>query len=300
MRVLVVDDNESDREILLEGLPEGFVQDSIDFAESMLEVEARIRVEKKQYDCILLDLNLPDSQGIATLKRVRRMVTPAVPIIVLTGMDDSCLARELVEEGAEERIIKGTINPRAVYESIFNAVMRANSSIRIPSSSKQLISDSMRATARLKHSSESGEIPAIRVDTAHAVGKQTEVLALVLSMQEQTTNALRDTNSNIASLSREVRAGFDKTNQQINDLRLVDAETTGKIEIVTKEAAEARLTAKRAAEVANEVKQSKESAAQALEIKRTMIVSRKEIIIAVLSAALPGVGFITLKLLGLA
>lgn len=57
------------------------------------------------FDLILLDLQLPDSEGIDTLMRVRREA-PAVPVIVLTGSDDDALAMAAVRWGAHDYVVK--------------------------------------------------------------------------------------------------------------------------------------------------------------------------------------------------
>ena len=56
---------------------------------------------------VLLDLNLPDSQGIETLTRVDSEF-PEIPIIVLTGQEDEAMAVEAVKRGAQDYLIKGS------------------------------------------------------------------------------------------------------------------------------------------------------------------------------------------------
>ncbi len=63
------------------------------------------------FDVILSDLSLPDSQGIETFVSIRNHV-PNIPTIVLTGLDDKKIALKAVREGAQDYILKGQINNR--------------------------------------------------------------------------------------------------------------------------------------------------------------------------------------------
>ena len=57
-------------------------------------------------DLMLLDLNLPDSQDLETLRRLRG-VAPDLPIVILTGIEDRQKAVEALSEGAQDYLVKG-------------------------------------------------------------------------------------------------------------------------------------------------------------------------------------------------
>ena len=59
-------------------------------------------------DVILLDLSLPDSQGLDTVIKVRNCAA-SIPIVVLTGSDDENLALETINHGAQDYLLKGTL-----------------------------------------------------------------------------------------------------------------------------------------------------------------------------------------------
>src|SRR5687767_6085023 len=63
-------------------------------------------VSAETWDVILLDLNLPDSQGLDTLRRMRRQA-PDAPIVVLSGEDDTEVALQALHEGAQDYLLKG-------------------------------------------------------------------------------------------------------------------------------------------------------------------------------------------------
>src|SRR5687768_1696994 len=68
--------------------------------------ETLARVAAVPPDVVLLDLSLPDKKGLATYQEVKGAV-PAVPIIVLTGVDDESLAIQAMREGAQDYLVKG-------------------------------------------------------------------------------------------------------------------------------------------------------------------------------------------------
>jgi PAS domain S-box-containing protein len=77
-------------------------------------------------DVILLDLSLPDSQGLDTVIKVRER-TAAIPIIVLTGNDDENLALDTINHGAQDYLVKGTLNGALLTRSIRYAIQRFRS-----------------------------------------------------------------------------------------------------------------------------------------------------------------------------
>lgn len=79
------------------------------------------RLEKESFDIILLDLSLPDSQGVETLKNLTKKY-PDLPIVVITGFDDEGLALESLRQGAQDYLIKGNVDsyslPRTIHYSL--------------------------------------------------------------------------------------------------------------------------------------------------------------------------------------
>src|SRR5436309_375229 len=97
--MLVVEDNPADallvRKALSEAGPHSFRMEHT----TRLDAAAK-RLAEKGVDVILLDLSLPDEQGLETLRRVQA-AAPSLPIVVLTGMDDEAIALEAVRSGAQ-------------------------------------------------------------------------------------------------------------------------------------------------------------------------------------------------------
>ncbi len=74
-------------------------------------------------DLLLLDLNLPDSEGIATFERAYAFA-PGVPIVVLTELDDEEVALATVQGGAQDYLVKGEVSQDLVFRSLRYAVER--------------------------------------------------------------------------------------------------------------------------------------------------------------------------------
>ena len=109
--VLLIEDNPGDARLLREMLQEeGLYSSELLHADSMGCAE-KILAEHA-VDIILLDLGLPDAQGLEAVRRAHA-VAPRVPLVVLTGLDDEVLAAQALQEGAQDYLIKGQITSSA-------------------------------------------------------------------------------------------------------------------------------------------------------------------------------------------
>jgi len=88
-------------------------------------------------DIVLLDLSLPDSQGLDTFARVYAQA-PQVPIVVLTGLDDETLAVKAVQEGAQDYLIKGQVEINLLVRAMRYAIERKRAEEALQRSQEQL------------------------------------------------------------------------------------------------------------------------------------------------------------------
>ena len=120
--LLLVEDNAGDARLLRE-LLNG--QDSHNIAlthvESMFDAETYLA--KNTVDIILLDLGLPDAQGLEVVQRARK-AAPRVPLVVLTGFDDESLASQALKSGAQAYLVKGEMEMRPLLRALRDAVER--------------------------------------------------------------------------------------------------------------------------------------------------------------------------------
>ena len=85
--------------------------------------EAEKHLAEHLVDIILLDLGLPDAQGLGAVRRAHA-AAPRVPVVVLTGLDDEALATQALQEGAQDYLIKGQIETRGLLRALRYAIER--------------------------------------------------------------------------------------------------------------------------------------------------------------------------------
>ena len=128
IKVLLIEDNPGDvrliRELLKEAKGVSFSLECVDRLSTGLE-----RLGQGAINIVLLDLGLPDSQGLDTFIRVHSSV-PQVPIVILSGLTDEVLAAQAVREGAQDYLIKGQVDSNLLRRSLRYAIERKESEER--------------------------------------------------------------------------------------------------------------------------------------------------------------------------
>ena len=84
---------------------------------------ALARLARGGIDVALIDLSLPDSSGMETFQAIHA-AAPAVPIVVLTGLDDEQFVIELLHQGAQDYLLKHEAEPKLVARSLRFAIER--------------------------------------------------------------------------------------------------------------------------------------------------------------------------------
>ncbi|MGD1808969.1 PAS domain S-box protein [Dapis sp. BLCC M126] len=120
--VVVVEDNSDDIDMIEEFLSKDGSFNLICFY--LLET-ALIHLENYKPDVIILNLNLPDSQGLATLQAVE-LAAPTVAIIILTNLNNHNLAVAAMDRGAQDYLVKGQIYQDNLVRSINYAIYQKN------------------------------------------------------------------------------------------------------------------------------------------------------------------------------
>ncbi|MFC1543217.1 response regulator [Candidatus Neomarinimicrobiota bacterium] len=122
IKVLLVEDNPGDVRLIRELLKEA-VSAEFDVTPAGDLKEALERLGERELDVILLDLNLPDSEGLDTLDKVHS-ATPQVPIVVLTGLADEAVGERTVKRGAQDYLIKDQVDSLMLSKSLRYALER--------------------------------------------------------------------------------------------------------------------------------------------------------------------------------
>ncbi len=121
-KLLLVEDNPGDADLARERLADLPGYDfEITQASRLSEAEALLLASP--VDAVILDLNLPDSQGLETLRRLRR-IRREMTIIVLSGFSDEGLRQDALREGAQEFLSKSEPASRLVARSFLYAMER--------------------------------------------------------------------------------------------------------------------------------------------------------------------------------
>lgn len=121
-RILLVEDNSGDAE-LVRGLLEMNNIRPIEACHCVRVADAILSLQREKFSLIVLDLGLPDSQGLETLHRMREAV-PTMPIIVLTGAEDLALSQTAIRLGAQDFLCKTHVSGELLARTICNAVER--------------------------------------------------------------------------------------------------------------------------------------------------------------------------------
>jgi len=154
-RILLVEDNSLDVRLLREMLNEQTLY-KFALAEVGFMSEAERHLATNAVDVIVLDLGLPDAQGTEAVRRARA-AAPGTPLVVLTGCDDESIADMALQEGAQDFLVKGTIEAPELVRAIRYATQRMKTEIEM-----QKAQNEVEAASRVK-----GELLA-ELKAAHA------------------------------------------------------------------------------------------------------------------------------------
>ena len=119
VRVLLVEDNADDASLVRLALAKAKDCFEVYCAECLSEAIDRIEVHS--FDVALVDLSLPDSYGLETIRRIRR-AGPNLPIISLTTTDCDEIAFESLEQGAQDYLVKDRLLEKSRTETLERAI----------------------------------------------------------------------------------------------------------------------------------------------------------------------------------
>lgn len=115
IRVLVVDDDQVDRIALRRALVQTGI--GMEFSESDAVLTAIEMLATAPFDCVFLDFNLPDGDGLTFLRGLRAAGI-STPVVMLTGQQDEKVPAMLIRAGAADYIAKEALTPARLLESL--------------------------------------------------------------------------------------------------------------------------------------------------------------------------------------
>ncbi|HEY6760928.1 MAG TPA: SpoIIE family protein phosphatase [Baekduia sp.] len=173
LRVLLVEDDDGDAFLFEELLRDADLAVVVDRDRTVAAAAERLPGD---FACVVLDLGLPDADGLVALHRLRD-AAPQVPMLVLTGLMDSARGLEAVAAGAQDYLIKGRVDGELLARSIRYAIERQRA---------EVIQAQLRAanlTAEENARLERGLLPrpivtdrALSVDTGYRPGRERALL----------------------------------------------------------------------------------------------------------------------------
>jgi len=170
MKILIVEDSPTDRQLLKYLLEERF-RDEAKFCEAADLRTAFSYLEESHIDCVVLDLQLPDSAGRETFTKIIDRF-PDVPVIVMTNNKDRALAIEMIQAGAADYILKNYTDEESIFRRIIFAIEKHHRTVRMGPESASSIHRLERAKADMLTAHHSGEHTVVQtkaIETTAAV-----------------------------------------------------------------------------------------------------------------------------------
>jgi diguanylate cyclase (GGDEF)-like protein/PAS domain S-box-containing protein len=119
-RVLLVEDNPGDARLFREMFKDyGAYDTEVVHVRSIRDAESYLA--DHAVDIIVLELRLPDAQGLGALRRAHA-AAPGAPLVVLTSWDDERIATQALQEGAQEYLLKGQVEVRGFFRAMSHAI----------------------------------------------------------------------------------------------------------------------------------------------------------------------------------
>lgn len=129
IQALLIEDNTVDVILLREALKKDALT-----AFELTTVErlgaALTLLQKRSFDVILLDLGLPDSQGMETFTRIHQ-AAPETPTVILSGLADESFALQAVYDGAQDYLVKGPEGFSSTARAIRYALKRQQAQVAL-------------------------------------------------------------------------------------------------------------------------------------------------------------------------
>jgi signal transduction histidine kinase len=136
IHILLVEDNLGDAQLFQDILDLSVESQTWNVTHVMRLAEALVQLDSDPVQVILLDLSLPDSQGLQTLVTLREKA-PTLPIVILTGLNDEQLAITAVRQGAQDYLVKGLVSGGTITRSMFYAIERKKNEMAMQSCLEQ-------------------------------------------------------------------------------------------------------------------------------------------------------------------
>lgn len=265
MQLLIVEDNQTDRELLRYLLEARFPPETTQFLEASRLSEALDMLSWEGIDAVILDLNLPDSAGKATFLKIQEQC-PDVAIIVMTHNKDRNLAVDLIKDGAADYVLKNYTDEEELFRRVMFAIEKHQRTVRVQPENAAYIHELEKAKAGLKTAKLSGSPSAIRdmtVATTSAMADLTHQTFAEIQKLSAQQKYMLDT---VENLDKELLKGHSGRPSMRSQVDLLD-HRVGAVETRLQQQNEAEATGRQTA----------------LQLQQTKITNRTKILVAILA-----------------
>lgn len=121
--ILLVDDSPEDR-AMVRRLLHGSRKQSYTVREAELGEDALALCGEERPDCVLLDFHLPDMDGVEFLTELERRFPGGAPTVMLTGQEDHAVAQKVLQTGAQDYLVKGSVTAPGLARATTNAIAK--------------------------------------------------------------------------------------------------------------------------------------------------------------------------------
>lgn len=122
-RILLVDDNPHDRLLYRRYLGQQMGPENIELVEAASGEEGLALFQAQRPDCVLLDYNLPDTDGLAMLEQLKELAPPdALCVVMITGGGSETLAVRVLNSGAMDYLVKQQFDRELLGKTVRHAI----------------------------------------------------------------------------------------------------------------------------------------------------------------------------------
>jgi len=226
IKVLLIEDNLAEARLLKEIL-KGNEKKEFHLVNVSRLSEAISLLQQTDFDVILLDLTLPDSQGLESLAPLL-ITAPKLPIVVLTNTNDDNLALQALRQGAQDYLIKREVSLEILTRSLCYAIERKQMEEALRESNEALKMSVIERTNQLEKAQELNQLKTEFVSMlSHDFRNPLNKILLSAGLLEESRDRL--TKDQQVSYFRMIRSAIKDMDQLLTEVLLIGRADSGRL-----------------------------------------------------------------------